>query len=85
MGTVVPMKESSGRFVVDKVMEFLEQCGGSLGNIRNQIRTKAGDQDPFPGCRAGQAKWPNSGRASSSSKIIGSNGLVRKGSPVRGG
>ena len=33
MGTVVPMKGSSGRFVVDKVVELLEECGCSRGGL----------------------------------------------------
>ena len=33
MATAVPMKGSSGRFVVDKVVEFLDECGCSRGDI----------------------------------------------------
>jgi hypothetical protein len=43
MGMAAPMKGSSGRFVVDKVMEFLDECGCSRGDI--VIKS---DQEPPP-------------------------------------
>ena len=41
MATVVPMKGSTGKFVVDKVMSFIAECGSQSGDII--IKT---DQEP---------------------------------------
>jgi len=41
MATVVPMKGSTGKFAVDKVFEFMDECGSRSGDVI--VKT---DQDP---------------------------------------
>ena len=33
MSTLVPMRASKGKFAVDKLLSFLEECGSESGNI----------------------------------------------------